>query len=376
MNKVIQVFKPYFRVEETISEIRECLEKGWTGIGFKTEQFEAAWKTYSGFEYAHFLNSATAGLHLAIKTYKDLNFWKDGDEIITSSLTFVSTNHAILYERLNPVFADVDSSLCLNPHSVERLITDKTRAIMYVGLGGNAQNYREIKALCEKNNLVFIVDAAHMAGTTWKDTGEHVGLDADCTVFSFQAVKNCPSSDSGLICFNSPELDKQVRRLSWLGIDKSTYDRYSEQSYKWRYDVPEVGFKYHGNSITAAIGLVSLRYLDHDNEYRRMLANVYDRYLKDKDDIEIIVHSNLVNSSRHLYQIAVTDRDNLLERLSKEEIYCGVHYIANHQYSIYEKYKADVVNTNRYSSTLISLPMHLGLNEDDAIYITEKILSK
>jgi dTDP-4-amino-4,6-dideoxygalactose transaminase len=376
MKKVIQVLKPYFRVDEVMSEIRECLEKGWTGIGFKTEQFEQAWKSYSGFEYAHFLNSATSGLHLAFKIFRDNYDWEDGDEVITTSLTFVSTNHAILYERLAPVFADVDSSLCLDPKSVERLITSKTKAVIYVGIGGNAQNYKEIRALCAKRNLIFILDAAHMSGTTWADNGEHVGLDADCTIFSYQAVKNCPSSDSGMICFPSAELDKQARHLSWLGIDKSTYDRYSESSYKWRYDVPELGFKYHGNSIAAAMCLVSLRYLESDNDYRRMLAQVYDNNLKNKADIEIISHSNLINSSRHLYQIAVPNRDNLIERLSKEGIYCGVHYIVNHQYPIYQQYKSEIVQASLYSSKIVSLPMHLGITKDDANYISEKILQK
>jgi dTDP-4-amino-4,6-dideoxygalactose transaminase len=374
MKKVIQVLKPYFRVDEVMSEIRECLEKGWTGIGFKTEQFEQAWKSYSGFEYAHFLNSATSGLHLAFKIFKDKYDWEDGDEVITTSLTFVSTNHAILYERLAPVFADVDSSLCLDPKSVERLITNKTKAVIYVGIGGNAQNYKEIRSLCAKRNLIFILDAAHMSGTTWVNTGEHVGLDADCAVFSYQAVKNCPSSDSGMICFPSAELDKQVRHLSWLGIDKSTYDRYSESSYKWRYDVPELGFKYHGNSIAAAMCLVSLRYLESDNEHRRMLAEVYDRNLKNKADIEVISHSNLINSSRHLYQIAVADRDDLIDRLSKEGIYCGVHYIANHQYPIYKNCKSDAEKASYYGSHIVSLPMHMGVSKDDATYISKKIL--
>jgi dTDP-4-amino-4,6-dideoxygalactose transaminase len=376
MKKVIQVLKPHFRVEETLAEIRECLERGWTGIGFKTEQFEQAWKIHTGFKYAHFLNSATSGLHLAFKIFKDKNDWNDGDEVITSSLTFVSTNHAILYEHLTPVFADVDSSLCLDPKSVERLITGKTKAVIYVGVGGNAQNYNEIRSLCAKRNLTFILDAAHMSGTTWADSGEHVGLDSDCAVFSYQAVKNCPSSDSGMICFPSAELDKQARHLSWLGIDKSTYDRYSEGSYKWRYDVPELGYKYHGNSIAASMCLVSLRYLQSDNDHRRMLASVYSETLKDKTDIEVISHSNLINSSRHLFQIAINDRDGLMEMLWKDGIYCGVHYVANHQYPIYKKYKADVEKASWYSSRIMSLPMHLGVTEADAIYIAEKILKK
>lgn len=376
MRKVIQVLKPYFRVDEVMSEIRECLEKGWTGIGFKTEEIELAWKKYSEFKYAHFLNSATSGLHLALKIFRDKYGWANGDEVITTSLTFVSTNHAILYENLAPVFADVDSSLCLDPASVERLITKKTRAVIYVGVGGNAANYREIRALCVKHNLIFILDAAHMSGSTWVDNSEHVGLDSDCAVFSYQAVKNCPSSDSGMICFNSEELDKKARQLSWLGIDKTTYDRYSESTYKWRYDVPEVGFKYHGNSIAAAICLVSLRYLELDNAHRRMLAQTYDQYLKDKMGIKVISHSSLINSSRHLYQIAVENRNGLIERLAQEGIYCGVHYVANHQYPVYQKFKSDIKRADFYSSRIISLPMHLGVTKDDVGFICEKILSK
>ena len=372
----MQVLKPYFRVEEVLSEIKECLDKGWTGIGFKTEQFEFEWKKYSGFQHAHFLNSATSGLHLAFRIFKAQHNWNDDDEVITTSLTFVSTNHAILYENLVPVFADVDDSLCLDPTSVERMISSKTKAVIYVGVGGNAQNYKEIRELCIKHNLTFILDAAHMAGTTWMDNKLHVGLDADCAVFSYQAVKNCPSSDSGMVCFSSLELDKQARRLSWLGIDKSTYDRYSESSYKWRYDLPDLGFKYHGNSISAAMCLVSLRYLDQDNNYRRKLADIYDRYLQNNSEVEIITHSNQVVSARHLYQIAINDRDALMESLSKESIYCGVHYIANHQYPIYENFKSDAKRAGLYSSRLISLPMHLGVTEEDAIFIAEKILSK
>ena len=374
--KIIQVLKPQFRIEETLIEITECLEKGWTGIGFKTDQFESDWKKYSGFKYAHFLNSATSGLHLAFRIFRDKFNWKDDDEVITTSLTFVSTNHAILYENLVPVFADVDKSLCLDPESVERMISSKTKAVIYVGIGGNAQNYKEIHAICKRHNLTFVLDAAHMAGTFWVDSGLQVGHDADCTIFSYQAVKNCPSSDSGMICFQSEDDDKRVRRLSWLGIDKSTYDRYSESSYKWRYDVPDLGFKYHGNSIAAAMCIVSLRHLNEDNNYRRMLADIYDSYLINQNDIEVISHSHQVNSSRHLYQIALQDRDGLMEQLSKDGIYCGVHYVANHHYPIYQKYKADVEKATSYSSRIISLPMHLGVSINDAMFIAEKILKR
>jgi dTDP-4-amino-4,6-dideoxygalactose transaminase len=366
MTKIIQVLKPQFRTEEVLSEIRECLEKGWSGIGYKTDIFEDEWKNYSGFNYAHFLNSATSGLHLCMRLFKEKYDWKDGDEVVTTSLTFVSTNHAILYEKLSPVFADVDDTLCLSPESVEKALTARTRAVMYVGIGGNAANYREIKKLCDEKNLIFIVDAAHMAGTRWVDSREHVGLDADCTIFSYQAVKNCPSADAGMVCFQDGNLDARARKMSWLGIDKSTYSRFSESSYKWHYDVTDIGFKYHGNSIMAAMCLVALKYLEADNEHRRMIANVYDDLLKNNQGVKIISHSAEIISSRHTYQVISESRDELIDKLARKGIFCGVHYIENSSYTVYKDYKNFSIKAKYLSDRLISLPLHLGVTIEDA----------
>src|SRR5574344_1044262 len=128
----IQVLKPKYHIDECLDAIRECLEKGWTGMGFKTVEFEEQWKRYTGHKYAYYLNSNTAGLHLAVRILKMQNGWKDGDEIISTPITFVSTNHAVLYENMHVTFADVDDYLCLNPIDVERKITKKTKAIIYV----------------------------------------------------------------------------------------------------------------------------------------------------------------------------------------------------------------------------------------------------
>jgi len=276
----INIFVPTFRTDEILEQIRECLEIGWTGLGFKTVEFENQWKHYTGLPNAHFLSSNTVGLHLALNIFKEKYHWADGDEIITTPLTFVSTNHAILYERLKPVFADVDDYLCLDPYSVQKAITPKTRAVMFVGIGGNCGRYEEIVRICKDHNLKLILDAAHMAGTKFR--GKHIGGEADVVVFSFQAVKNLPTADAGMICFADSELDELARKKSWLGINKDTYQRFNKDksSYKWRYDVETIGFKYHGNSIMAAMGLVQLKYLEEDNAYRRKLAELYDQKLK------------------------------------------------------------------------------------------------
>src|SRR5579872_2663175 len=196
---MIQVFTPQFRVEECLLGIRECLEKGWTGLGFKTNEIEKAWTEYTGLPHAHFISSNTVGLHLALHGFKTQGEWKDGDEVITTPLTFVSSNHAIKYCNLNPVFADIDEYLCFDPESIKKKITPRTKAVMYVGIGGNTGQYQAVLKLCREHGLKLILDAAHMAGT--KVGGVHVGHDADCVVFSFQAVKNLPTADSGMICY-------------------------------------------------------------------------------------------------------------------------------------------------------------------------------
>jgi len=227
---ILNVFKPQYRTEEVLDGIRECLQSGWTGMGNKTEEFEKAFTTYTGFSNAHFVNSATAGLHLALNTFKKLYDWNDGDEIITTPITFVSTNHAILYENLTPVFADVDDQLCLDPESVKQLITSKTKALMFVGLGGNVGQYHTLRQICTEYNLKLIYDAAHSMGTkvhrAFDGVGSslhQVGWDSDAVVFSFQAVKNLPTADSGMVCFLENKADLLARQISWLGIDKDTF---------------------------------------------------------------------------------------------------------------------------------------------------------
>ena len=372
--KSIFVFKPYFRRKEVLQQIDSCLKSGWTGIGGNTEVFEKSWKKYSGFKNCHFLNSASSGLHLAIKIFKDELGWKKNDEIITTALTFVSTNCAILYENLKPVFCDIDSSLCLSLDSIKKKITKKTKAIVYVALGGNMKNFNDISKFCKKKNIILILDGAHLAGSKLKKNNQHCGLDSDCAVFSFQAVKNLPSADSGAICFKKKKYDEIARNLSWLGITKTTFQRSDKNQYKWKYSVDRLGYKYHGNSLMASICLVSLKYLDIDNSYRNYLCKLYtNNLIKINKFVKIIEHDNTIVSSRHIFQISVENRDSLIQYLSKHKIYCGVHYIDNTNYKIFSKFRSNNPNTKYYSNRIISLPLHLHLNKKKINFICKKI---
>jgi len=362
----IQLFKATFHVEECLEEIKECLEKGWTGLGFKTVEFEKKWCEYTGHKNAHFLNSATVGLHLAVEVLKMENNWEDGDEIISTPITFVSTNHAIMYEKLVPRFADVDEYLCLDPIDVEKKINNKTRAIMFVAYGGRVGKLEEIIKLCKKYNLKLILDAAHMAGTRMNGITPGTLEGVDATVYSFQAVKNLPTADSGMICFSNKEHDELCRKLTWLGINKDTYARTNEQgNYKWKYDVEYLGHKDHGNSIMAAIGLVQLKYLDEGNSYRRELCNYYDELFKDNTKITPISVNYKDECSYHIYEIAVDDRDGLMQALNDTEIYAGVHYRDNTEYDMYSYDYGKCPNAHRMSNRIITLPLHLQLSKAD-----------
>ena len=334
-------------------------------MGFKTVEFENAWRECTGHRYAYYLNSNTAGLHLAVKILKMQNGWKDGDEIISTPITFVSSNHAILYEKLHVTFADVDEYLCLDPKDVARKITPRTRAILFVGYGGRVGRLDEIITLCKENGLKLILDAAHMSGTkvngVWPGTWDGV----DVAVYSFQAVKNLPTGDSGMICFAKAENDHLARQLAWLGINKDTYARSNAGTYKWKYDVDYVGYKYNGNAIMAAIALVQLKYLDRDNARRREIVEMYNKAFENNPNIKIVKAPYHEECSYHIYELIVPDREALLGELAKHDIYGGVHYRDNIEYSMYTYAKGTCPKAHEISEHIITLPLHMWLTDEE-----------
>ncbi len=370
----IQLFKPKYEVEECLEEIRDCLEKGWTGLGYKTVAFENAWKDYTQLPFAYYMNSATMALNLGVLILKEKYGWKDGDEIITTPITFVSTNHAIIKAGLKAEFADIDETMCLSPASVKKHIHKNTKAVMFVGMGGNTGKFPEIVEICKKNNLKLILDGAHMAGT--RLNGEIPGKECDAVIYSYQAVKNLPTGDSGMLCFNDGELDSIARKMGWLGINKDTYERSNDSgNYKWRYDVEYTGEKAHGNSIMAAIGLVQLKYLDRDNAYRRQVAEWYRNGFRGHEDyIQLIPIGNGCESSTHLFQILVEERDRVMVELNANHIAPGVHYVDNTTYRMYDYAKGTCPFASYSSERVISLPMHMGITYKDVEYIVEQVI--
>ena len=369
----IQVLKPKFHVDECLDAVRECLEMGWTGMGFKTVELEEAWKAYTGHPYAYYLNSNTVGLHLAVRILKMNNGWQDGDEVISTPITFVSTNLAIEYERLTPVFADVDEYLCLDPEDVEKKITDRTRAVIFVGYGGRVGHLDRIIEICRKHGLKLILDAAHMSGTKVNGVCPGTWDGVDVAVYSFQAVKNLATGDSGMICWADERSAQLTRMLAWCGINKDTYARSNKGTYAWKYDVDYIGFKYNGNAIMASIALTQLKYLDEENARRREIVAMYDEGFRDNPRIRIIPAPHADECSFHLYELAVPDREDLLNKLSAVGINCGVHYRDNTEYSVFAFGRGSCPRAHEISQHLITMPLHLWLTDEDVKTIVREV---
>jgi dTDP-4-amino-4,6-dideoxygalactose transaminase len=178
-----------------------------------------------------------------------------------------------------------------------------------------------------------------------------------------------------MICFADAEDDAEVRKLSWLGINKDTYARTASQgAYKWMYDVERVGYKFHGNSIMAAIGLVQLKYLDQDNSYRRQLATWYRQYLSGTKNVALVPMTSGIESATHLFQVRVANRDELMLALNESEVYPGVHYRDNTEYTMYNYAQGTCPTSAKASSEILSLPMHMGVTHADVEKIAGLIL--
>lgn len=368
---MIPMFAPVYHVDDCMEEIRVCLEKGWTGQGFKTLEFEEKWKAYTGFAHAHLVCTATAGLNLAVEILKEQNGWSDYDEIISTPITFVATNNAVLTNKMKVVFADIDRTLCLDPEDVEKKISPKTKAVIFVGLGGNTGHYDKIVRICRRNGLKIILDAAHMAGT--RVNGEIPGKDADVVVYSFHVTKNLTTADSGMVCFADKAGDEAVRKRSWNGIDNTTSPARYARHYKWKQNITHAADAYNGNSIMAAIAIAQLPYLDEENRYRRQVAGWYQEELADARGIEQVEVPKECESSRWLYQILVQDRDGMMEFLQGRGIGCALHYLDNTEYPMYEGQNGICRFASYASDHLVSLPCHLKISREDVHTVANSI---
>lgn len=351
---MIPLLKPTYD-EQTKKELLEVLDSGWVGFGSKTLEFEKKFAEYVGAKYAVATNSATSALDLCLKAYNITS-----GEIITPSFTFISDALVGQWNGMDVTLADINPrTFCIDPESLN--ITEKTKVIIAVDCHGRLADIDEIR---RKFKGLIIEDAAHAMFTPGVGKG-------DIVVYSFQAVKSLPIFDGGMITTNDEEIYKKLRPLSWLGIEKLTYERVNGGKYSWDYDIKlENGIKAYMTDVQAVIGLGQLRRLEETNARRREIQAKYNMAFMNYKWFKTPEYSHTVQ----YYTPEWKDRDGLSQFLSEQGIHTSVHFKPIHEFTIGKKWlKRPLPNTDKVWTKLLSLPCHNDLTDEEQDFVIAKV---
>ncbi|HBA83413.1 MAG TPA: UDP-4-amino-4-deoxy-L-arabinose aminotransferase [Verrucomicrobia bacterium] len=355
--------------DDDIQGVVEVLKSGWITTGPKCQAFEKAFGEYVGAPYSCAVTSATGGLHCVLQALG----LKPGDEVITSSMTWVSTVNMIELLGGRPVFADIDrSTLMISARDIEALITPKTRMIIPIHYAGASADLDAIRDLAKRRNLILIEDAAHAVGTEYK--GQRIGK-TGTSIFSFHPIKNITTGEGGMVCTDDAALMERVRRLKFHGLSKDAWDRYSKKGSAIM-EVVEPGYKYNFTDIQASLGLTQLKKLDAFNRRRTELAAMYDELFKDIPEIGRLGKPAYDQKHTHHLYIVFLDienakltRDQFVQALKERNIGTGIHFRAAHLHAYYQqtgRYPiGSLPNTEWASERLCSIPLFPSMTEKD-----------
>lgn len=357
--KNIALSKPTYD-QQTKDELCVVLDSGWVGYGPKVIEFQDAFAKYVGAQYAVACNSATSALDLCLKVHGI-----QGGELITSAMTFVADASVGEFNGMNVTFCDIDpDTLCLDPESL--VVTPETRAIIAVDSHGRLADIDGIRAKLrelDREDILIIEDAAHAMYTPGVGKG-------DLTVYSFQAVKTLPIFDGGMITTNDEEIAKKLKALSWLGIEKFTFDRVNQKGYTWEYDIEHAGIKAYMTDVQAVIGLGQLRRLEGMNEKRRNIQKAYNEAFGGNEWFRTPAYSHTVQ----YYTPQWENRDGLCEFLAEKGISTSVHFKPLSELTYWKKAKRyELPATDSVWVNLLSLPVHDSMTDEDLEYIINNV---
>jgi dTDP-4-amino-4,6-dideoxygalactose transaminase len=357
--------------EEEIAEVVHTLRSGWITTGPKTKQFEDDFARYlGGGVQAVAMNSATAGLHLALEAIGI----KADDEVITTTHTFTASAEIVRYFGADPVFVDIDpDTYCIDVSAIEAAITSKTRAIIPVHYGGLPCDMKGILDIANRRGLAVVEDAAHAFPTRYG--GKTIGtLESDCTVFSFYATKTIATGEGGMLVTRDPRIAARARVMRLHGIDRDAFDRYTSDRPAWYYQVVAPGFKYNMTDLAAALGIHQLR---KAAQFRRRRAEIAARYNKELCALPLRLPPDAAQGDEHAWHLYVvqvahdapTSRDELIRKLFDAGIGCSVHYIPLHQQPYWrDRYRLTPEQfpiSQRLYERCVSLPIYTKMSDAD-----------
>lgn len=394
-------FSPPDITESEINAVVKVLKSGWITSGEVNKEFEEELSKYIEVKKVKLLSSATSSMELALKIFGI----GEGDEVIVPAYTYASTSNVAIHLGAKVVFIDANKNNDFNIDlkKLENAITEKTKAIISVDIGGIPCDYDAIKNILEKkkslfkpsNNkyqkelkrILFLSDAAHSIGAIYKD--KRVGSQADFTSFSFHAVKNITTAEGGALAFNdignieADEIYKEISIWALNGQNKSALDKEKGGKNSWKYNIECIGYKCNLSDLHAAVGLSQLRRYNKMLENRKKIACIYNDILSKNEKIILPKLKNeSIESSYHLYMIRIKDfeekdRDLFIEKMFELGIILNVHYLPLPFQKAYIDLGYNIKNyDNAYNlyKNEITLPLYSSLNEEDARYIANNII--
>lgn len=380
--------------EEEIQEVVNCLRSGWLTTGPKTRQFETDFETMlnaagggvaSGNQpvQAIAVNSATAGLHLALEAIGI----GPGDEVIVPTHTFTATAEVVRYLGADPVFVDVlPGSLNIDPALVRAAITAKTKAIIPVHFAGLAANMSAIVAIAQEHGLKIVEDAAHALPCV-VDSVAVGNLQTDAAVFSFYANKTITTGEGGMVVSRNPEIIKRCKTMRLHGINRDVFDRFTSKAPSWYYEVVAPGFKYNLTDLASAMGIHQLKKAEL---FRAKRQAIVDQYNAAFENLPVVLPQGAAANglhSWHLYILRLSDqcpltRDQFVEALYAQGIGCSVHYIPLHLQPYWrEMYKLKTDNfpvSQKAYERMVSIPLYSKMTQseiDRVIHAVQSILA-
>lgn len=371
------IYIPYGRQwldKEDIESVISVLKSDFITQGPKVKEFEDKVANYCGAKYAVAVSSGTAALHIACLAAGI----KNGDEVITTPISFAASANCVLYCGGRPVFADIeDDTVNINPAEIEKKITKRTVAIIPVDFAGHPCDLKEIQKIAKKHNLVIIEDACHALGAEYRGTKIGSCEFSDITVFSFHPVKHITTGEGGMVLTNRKDLYKKLTVFRNHGIVRNRKDLLRKNEGSWYYEIQDLGFNYRITDFQCALGISQLKKLGRFIKRRRRIANNYRKELSKIDAITLPVEKDYAKSVWHIYVIRVNrERKKIFNKLAKEGIGVNVHYRPIYLHPFYKQlgYKEGLCpKAEKYYREALTIPLYPKMKNEDFSYIIAKL---
>ena len=363
--------------EDDIEAVVKVLKSPLITCGPKVEELEKELCIFTGAKYCVVLSNGTAALHASCAAAGI----KDGDEVITTPMTFAATSNSVLYMGGKPVFVDIDpETYNIDPNEIKKKITERTKAVIAVDFTGQAAELDEIREICINNNLLLIEDASHAIGTKYK--GRPIGSISDMTTFSFHPVKTITGGEGGAVMTNDKDLAEKLLLFRTHGITRNTQLFENEPHGPWYYEQIMQGYNYRLTDFQAALLISQLNKMDIFSTRRKEISKRYDEAFAAFDLVTLQRDIPESDTTRHLYilnlnleKLSVT-RKEIHDALRAENICCNVHYIPVYYQPFYEKlgYKKGLCpQAEKLYERILSIPFYYSMTDEDVESVIEGV---